>query len=658
MCGIAGFYNASLSPAQFPDTIKAMLAQIEHRGPDEAGYYMDDTLAMGTVRLSIIDLAAGQQPISDHTGRWWICYNGEVYNYKELRAELEQLGRQFQTHSDTEVVLQSWIQWGEDCLTRLNGAYGFAVYDREQNELFLVRDRYGKRTLFYAEQNGDILFASEMKAFLGHPGCNFEMDQDQLRSILALWTPLPDQSAYKDIKQLPMSQYLVIKDGQIEKRSYEALDFHDAGEVGSKEEALDKIRQTLHDSVKLRMRSDVEVGVYLSGGLDSSIVTSLVTEMSPHQVHSFSVEFEATEYDESSEQQEAADFFGTNHSTVRISDKDIVDNFPKATFHGEIPCFRTAFVPMYMLSKLVKEVGIKVALTGEGADEAFLGYNIFKETLLRSQWNDISIEERKAKLGGLYPYLQHFNEENLPQLMGLYDRTSTETMPGLFSHEMRYQNGRFSARLLKPGGDPFEAISQMVSDDPHFGGLDAVQKAQWLEFKTLLSGYLLSTQGDRMSMAHSIENRCPFLDPNVIALSNSVNLKFDDGFDEKHLLKQAFKGKVPDSIFRKNKQPYRAPDSSAFVRYRPDYLELLLSDNELAKLPFLNARFCRAIVDKLMAMEPQEISAKENQTFIFLVSMVLLHQNYVRRENVPLKTAADIDRILVKTADHRYGAAS
>lgn len=658
MCGIAGFYNGSLSSAQFPETIKSMLAQIKHRGPDEAGYYIDDKIAMGTVRLSIIDLAAGQQPISDQTDRFWICYNGEVYNYKELRAELEKLGRVFKTNSDTEVVLQSFVQWGEACLPRLNGAFGFAVYDRELDELYLVRDRYGKRTLFYSENNGDILFASEMKAFLGHPGFNFEFDPVQLRSILALWTPLPHQSAYQNVKQLPMSQYLVIKNGIVEKRSYESLDFHDAGPVNNKEEALDRIRETLHQSVNIRMRSDVEVGVYLSGGLDSSIITSLVCEMSPHQVHSFSVEFEAEEYDESTEQQEAANYFGTNHSTVRISDKDIVDNFPKAIFQGEIPCFRTAFVPMYMLSKLVQNEGIKVCLTGEGADEAFLGYNIFKETLLRSNWNDISIEERKARLGGLYPYLKHFSEENLPHLMGLYDRTSTESMPGLFSHEMRYQNGRFSTRLLKLGGDPFEDINQMVNDDEHFAGLNAIQKAQWLEFKTLLSGYLLSTQGDRMSMAHSIENRCPFLDPNVIALSNSVNLKFDDGYDEKHLLKQAFRDKVPESIFRKKKQPYRAPDSSAFVRYNPDYLELLLSDNELAKMPFLNTRFCKAFADKLLKMEPEEISAKENQTFIYLISMALLHKNYVRREGALIKPVSDIDKILVKAADHRYGAAS
>ncbi|NQZ09321.1 MAG: asparagine synthase (glutamine-hydrolyzing) [Algicola sp.] len=657
MCGIAGFYHSSLPSEKFPETIKSMLGHIIHRGPDEAGYYIDDHIAMGTVRLSIIDLKSGQQPISDQTQRYWICYNGEVYNYKELRAELESHGVVFQTSSDTEVVLQSWVYWGEACLTKLNGAYGFAIYDREEHTLYLIRDRYGKRTLFYTVQNGELLFASEMKAFLGHENFSFSMDSTQLSSVLALWTPLPDQSGYQNVKQLPMSEYLVVKGDTIEKRTYEALDFHAAAPVETKADALDRVREVMHDSVKLRMRSDVEVGVYLSGGLDSSIITSLVTEQSPHQVHSFSVEFESKEFDESTEQQEAADFFGTKHSKIRISNQDIVDNFPKAVFHGEIPCFRTAFVPMYLLSKVVQDEGIKVCLTGEGADEAFLGYNIFKETLLRSSWNDISMAERKQKLGGMYPYLKHFSEENLPKLMGLYDRSSVESMPGLFSHEMRFQNGRFSARLMKQAQDPFEQITAMIARDPHYAGLSAVQKAQWLEFKTLLSGYLLSTQGDRMSMAHSIENRCPFLDPNVIALSNAVNLKFDDGFDEKHLLKQAFKNKVPHSIFSKKKQPYRAPDSSAFIHYKPDYLELLLSDNELSKVEILNTKFARAFLNKIMNANPEDISSKENQTFIFLVSMALLHRNYVRREGLNTKTARDIDAILIRAEDFRQGAA-
>jgi asparagine synthase (glutamine-hydrolysing) len=651
MCGIVGFYNSSFPSEEYAGSIKRMLSLIKHRGPDEAGYFVDQMIAMGTARLSIIDLTSGTQPLSDRSQRFWICYNGELYNYKELRKELQQKGYVFETSSDTEVVLQSWMHWREECLVRFNGAFAFAIYDTVEETLFIARDRYGKRPLFYVEQNGELLFASEMKAFLGYKGFDFSLDPAQIASILAIWTPLPHQSSFKNIKQLPMGEYLLVKGSQVRKKKYEQLTFATPSFTGSESEAIERVREVLTESVKLQLRSDVEVGIYLSGGLDSSIITQLTTQLATKQVHTFSVEFEDKQFDESSEQKELATHLKTSHSAVSISYKDIAENFPKAMYHAEVPAFRTAFVPMLLLSRLVREHGIKVVLSGEGSDEAFLGYDIFKDTLLRKAWNTLSIEEKKDRLAKMYPYLSHFNSGD--HLMGLYQQFSEEQMPGLFSHEMRFQNGRFSNRLLQTQVDPFEAIYTFIANEPEYAGLNPIQKTQWLEFKTLLSGYLLSTQGERMSLAHGIENRCPFLDPNVVAFASSINLKFNDGFNEKYLLKRAFQHKLPTRIINRPKNPYRAPDSSAFVKHRPDYLDILLSDEELKNVEFLNTQFAKTLTKKIFSSDPSQISTKENQTFIFLLSLTQLHQYFTKRKGLAEYDSQQIENILVRKIDRR-----
>jgi asparagine synthase (glutamine-hydrolysing) len=655
MCGISGIYGAPPQGVEPAEAVKRMLALIQHRGPDEAGYYVDDRLAMGTVRLSIIDLASGTQPLSDAGERHWICYNGELYNYRELRRELEGHGCRFRTQSDTEVVLQAWLYWGEQCLPRLNGAFAFAIYDHVAGSLLLARDRYGKRPLFYAQHAGALIFASEMKAFLAFRDFQFAADPQQLSSIFAQWTPLPAQSGFKGIRQLPMACFLRVQEGQRSEGCYERLDFARGPAVASEAQAVEMVRQALTDSVRLRLRSDVEVGVYLSGGLDSSIITQLVTQMSPHKIHTFSVAFEDKYFDESDDQSEVSRWLGTEHSAITIGHADIAENFPAALYHAEMPAFRSAFVPMFLLSQAVRAKGIKVVLSGEGADEAFLGYDLFKETLLRTAWKSYDNEERKRQIARMYPYLRHFDEGHAAPLLGLFQQFSEEQLPGLFSHEIRFQNGRFANRLLRDRADPFGALLQLTRADAHFAGMGPIEKAQWLEFKTLLAGYLLSTQGERMSLAHGVENRCPFLDPQVVRLAATVNLRFDNGSNEKHLLKQAFAQVLPASIINKHKHPYRAPDSAAFVRHRPDYLEVLLSEAELKNIPFLDTAFCKVLTRKIFNSEPATISTRENQAFIFLLSVALLDRQFVRREGTPAVSVNNLERVLVRAIDRRSG---
>lgn len=655
MCGIAGFYGSSLPPQEYENLIHGMLAQIEHRGPDEAGCLLDDRLAMGTVRLSIIDLSTGSQPVGSADGRYWLCYNGELYNYRELREKLTARGFAFRTASDTEVVLNAWAAWNLDCLPRFNGAFAFALYDSTTGELHLVRDRFGKRPLYVARHRGAWLFASEMKAFLAYPDFSFAFDEAQMASVFATWTPLPGQSGYRGIEQIPMGEYLSVRGDEVRRGRWATLDLDAGPAPESEREAVELVRADLEAAVDVRLRSDVEVGVYASGGLDSSIIAHLAAQRTNRPLRTFSIEFEDAEFDESAEQAELAAHLGTRHSTVRVTDEDVVDAFPEAVRHAEVPVFRTAFVPMYLLAGHVRSEGIKVVLSGEGADEAFLGYGIFKDTQLLSTWHELDDDTRLRRLSRIYPYLRHFNsDDGHRRMLGLYRQFTEETLPGLFSHQMRFQNGRFAARLLKNTGDPFAALGELVADEPGYAQLTPVQKAQWLEFRTLLSGYLLSTQGERMTLAHGVENRCPFLDPAVVRRAASVNLRFGDPYDEKYLLKRAYADVLPERIVKKGKFPYRAPDSAAFVRSRPEHRELLTDPHTLDEIGVLDARFVKRFTDRVFDSPPEQIGTKENQAFVLLASTVWLHHWYVRG-NARRRTPLGVPLYVV---DRRSGALS
>ncbi|MGW2870852.1 asparagine synthase (glutamine-hydrolyzing) [Kitasatospora sp. NPDC001225] len=630
MCGIAGFLADPPLTGAPDEVITSMLSTIRHRGPDQAGYYLDDGLAMGTVRLAIVDPADGAQPMSDPTERYWICFNGEIYNHVELRAELEGLGRPFRTdHSDTEVALQAWIQWGPACFARFNGPFALAIRDTATGGLVLARDRYGKRPLYYAEHGGALLFASEAKAFGAFPGFRFELSPPDLASIYAVWTPLPDRTPFAGVRQLPMGCYLEAGGGLRSPLAYEELSFDVPGFDGTEPEAVAFVRESLRTAVELRLRSDVEVGVYLSGGLDSSVVTSLATQLSRHQVRTFSVAFRDKNFDESDSQLLVAEHLGTLHSALPVTGADIADNLPSAVYHAEVPAFRTSFVPMFLLSRHVRDAGIKTVLSGEGSDEAFLGYSLFRETMLRERWHGLTDAERRAGLATLHPELAHFGPAHQGHLLGLYQQFATERLPGLFSHELRYQNGRFAARLLASRKDPFADLLDLVARAPGYQAMSAVQKAQWLEYKTLLPGFLLSTQGERVALAHSVENRCPFLDPAVVRAASAVNLRFDDGWNEKAVLKKAFRAELPQWTTDRPKQPYRAPGSEVFKEHRPDYLELLLSDTELGKLDFLDQRFARRLTDRVMASPAEDVSTKEDQAFVYLLTTAVLHRQFV-----------------------------
>jgi asparagine synthase (glutamine-hydrolysing) len=592
--------------------------------------------------------------MTDETQRYWIIFNGEIYNYKELHHELIHKGCQFRTQSDTEVLLHAWITWKTDVFQRLNGAFAFAIYDRLDRHLVLARDRFGKRPLYYYHTPEDFIFASELKSFLVHPSIQFSFDPEKVVRIFTLWTPLAGDTAFENIYQIPAGCYLTLKNRELKLQQYYELDFGQPQIAGGEKELAQLLRHQLSESVRLRSRSDVEIGVYLSGGLDSAIVARLALAHSNGNMRSFSISFEDEAFDEKPQQDIVSNCLETQHTCLRVSYADIAAAFPKAVWHAEVPLFRTALAPMLLLSQVVQNHGIKVVMTGEGADESFLGYNIFKETLLRKLWNNSLSEQQKREiLSHLYPYLAHFNEQNYSSLLSLYSRFTEEKQAGLFSHEMRYNNSTFALRLLNTApGDSLQKMSQEIEQaQVDFAGFSPLQKAQWLEFKTLLAGSLLSSQGDRMSLAHGVENRCPFLDHHLVEYAAGLPeaLKLKDYTNEKYILKQAFSRELPASILQRPKQPYRAPDAVVFRECQPEYLEAVLSKTELEKVGLINTDISTRFVEKIMHSSGNAISPRENQAFIQLLSLQLLHQFFILKKipveiNSPSVFAIAVDK--------------
>jgi asparagine synthase (glutamine-hydrolysing) len=573
MCGIAGICSLTSDRDIRLDDVARMMGAIRYRGPDEAGVYLDDCVGLGHVRLSIIDLASGGQPISNEDHTLWIVYNGEVFNYIELREELVAKGHQFSTSSDTEVVLHLYEQEGPECLQRLNGQFAFAIWDSRRQALFLARDRVGIRPLHYTVHGGTLAFASEVKSLFAIPGVPRRLSAQALDQIFTCWTVLPGQTAFEGIYELPPGHYLTVSKGTIKTKRYWDVPICNRGE--QLDRSIDSITETvqdlLEDAIRIRLRADVPVGCYLSGGLDSSGIAAITARRFNADLSTFGIRFEEDAFDEGSHQEIMAAFLGTRHREVWASGPQIGAAFRKTLWHGEKPLLRTAPVPLLMLSKAVRQSGLKVVLTGEGADEIFGGYNIFKEAKVRQFWaRQPDSQARAALTGRLYGYV--FRDQRARHFLKSFFASGLDRCDDpLFSHRLRWQNTSrikafFSEELKAAIGesDIYEQIRGSLPDG--YNQMDTVAKAQYLETKIFLSNYLLSSQGDRMAMANSVEIRLPFLDYRIIEFMAKVPSRWKVlGLSEKHILKRALAPVVPERVCRRHKQPYRAPIVSGLL---------------------------------------------------------------------------------------------
>lgn len=643
MCGVAGIVNLNGKGNNDVAVVTAMLSAIRHRGPDESGIYASEKAVIGNVRLSIIDIASGKQPLSTSDGNMWIVFNGEIFNYIELREELLNLGHKFQTSSDTEVLLKIYQQFGPAGLSKLNGQFVFAVWDKKREELFIARDRVGIRPLYYTRTGNTFVFGSEIKALLQHPGVSADPDPKSLSQLFTFWTMLPGSSFFTGINELKPGHYMILSKGELTIRKFWELEFAAPGNyiTHNFEEACAEFHDLLADAVKLRLRSDVPVGAYLSGGLDSSVITSLVNEVSPQNLETYSLRFADADYDESGYQKEVSDYFKTRHVSVTCTSNDIADIFPEVIWYSESALFRTAPAPMYLLSKKVRSSNVKVVLTGEGADEILAGYDIFKELQIRSFWAaNPNSKIRPLLLKRLYPYIPQINSMNAQMLKFVFGYKLSETDHPFYAFLLRWNNGSFIRNYLSAenqqmlaGYDVMAEAEQMLPDQ--FKSWDPMSRAQWVESKLLMSNYLLSSQGDRMIMANSVEGRYPFLDYRVIEYAAKLPPQFKiKGLNEKYLLKKTMAGRLPQSVLNRSKQPYRAPIRSVFMGdKKPDYVSKYMDQAMLKRYGLFDTEKVSKLLQKF---ETGTVSENDTIALTAILSSQLFYAIFVEKSLTPV----------------------
>lgn len=653
MCGIAGILN----PGPAADQLLArMIAAMRHRGPDETGIYVDDRVAMGHARLSIIGLEDGTQPISNEDGSLWIVFNGEIFNYPELKVALESKGHIIRTGTDTEILVHMYEEYGPECLRHLNGQFAFAIWDSNKEELFLARDRVGIRPLHYCQTGDRFLFASEIKALFLDPAVPRELDTHALSQVFTLWTTLTPKTVFKDVYELPPGHFMLLATrGIVRLEPFWCIPYiaPDSREPASLEQAVQELRELLLDAIRVRLRADVPVGAYLSGGLDSSIITTLISRYFNNNLRTFSIGFKEEAFDETPYQQMMVNHLGTDHSRLLIDNGDIRENFPAVVRHCEKPLLRTAPVPMYLLSRLVRENNFKVVLTGEGADEVFAGYNIFKEAKVRQFWSiNPGSAFRPLLLERLYPYIFKNPARGRTYLQKFFAVTDGGEKDPLFSHRIRWENtGKnstfFSNRVMEELGSYKPETDVLASLPMDFSSRDLLSRAQTLEMEIFLSNYLLSSQGDRVAMGNSLELRVPFLDYRVIEFAMKLPSQWKlKVLKEKFILKEAFGGLIPDEIVSRPKHPYRAPIRDVFFGSGNGYAHEYLSEGYLKKTGYFDPQKTGRLLNRFMKDDRFVESETQNMAFIGILSTQILHEQFVDNFDAQSVKPVEVDKMI------------
>ncbi len=636
MCGIAGYIDKANKASV--TVLNKMLTRINHRGPDECGIYINGNVGFGSVRLSIIDISGGHQPMPNEDLTLWIVFNGEIFNYVELRKELEDIGHNFRTQSDTEVIVHLYEEYGEKCLSKLNGQFVFSIWDKNKQELFLARDRVGIRPLYYYQTDDLFVYGSEIKAIFEHERVTRELSEEGISETFTFWTTISPNTVFKEVKECPPGHYIKFKNNQIIIKRYWELSFatNENYFKGTFQEAVTEFEELFQDSVRIRLRADVPVAAYLSGGLDSSITTSYIKKIEPKILQTFSVGFTEKEFDESYYQNIASNYFDTKHISHICTTKEVAENFPQVVWHCEMPLLRTSPSPMFSLSKKVRENNIKVVITGEGADELLAGYNIFKENKIRRFWaKDPKSRIRPLLLKKLYPYITALQNANPNALKMFFGYKLSETDSPIYSHLLRWKNSSNIKNHFNKATqerladfDPYSNLMANLSEE--MDKMDPLAKAQYIEMVVFLSGYLLSSQGDRMGMANSVEGRYPFLDHRIIEFCASLPPDFKlKGLNEKVLLKKMMKGKLPEEILNRPKQAYRAPILSSFLGSdAPAFVMDLLSVDSLLEAGIFNHESVTKLLAKMNS--GKAYSEIDNMALTAILSTQLIYKQFIK----------------------------
>jgi asparagine synthase (glutamine-hydrolysing) len=641
MCGISGFYSKTKSSIEGINILTEMISTLIHRGPDEYGVYVNGNMGLAQARLSIIDLEGGSQPIHNEDKSVWIVFNGEIFNYLELRQQLEKKGHIFYTKTDTEVLIHLYEEDGIGMLDKLNGQFAFTIYDIRRKQFFIARDHVGIIPLYYTlTPGGEFVFSSEIKGLFQFPGVTKHIDHQHLMELFVFWSNLNGKTIFRDVHELMPGHYMIFNGDQIHIGKYWDLTFPANADFEYKSTGVyeNELRELLDDASAIRLRADVPVAAYLSGGIDSSIVAYLIKKFHQNELTTFSVGFQDPRYDERSYQQMMVNFLGTNHFETVVSGEDIAGAFSQLIWYTEKPTFRSAPAPLYYLSKLVRENHIKVVLTGEGADENFAGYNIFKEAKIREFLaRNPNSAQRELLLNSIYPYVKR-DERTQRFWKAFFKRNLEQVHKVYFSHMLRWANSsyvlQFMKKEIRDGFNPDEKMGEIESFFPEEArNWNALNRAQYLEIKLFLPGYLLSTQGDRMLMANSVEGRFPYLDRRVMEFAARMpNYLKMPGLKEKNILKRTFRNELPHEILYRDKQPYRAPIYTSFLgENAPDFVRYYLSEEALAKTGIFEPETVRKLVS---VGTKRGLNEKEEMALMNIIStQALIDQFFWSFEN-------------------------
>ncbi len=636
MCGIIG--GTHPDPESIEPLAQSMLEQIRHRGPDGGYLHLDEGFFLGLRRLAIINVEAGRQPVVSGDGSVVAVFNGEIYNHRELKAELTELGYQVREGSDAEVIPHAYQEWGMDFPSHLNGDFAIAIFDKNKRQWVFARDRLGIKPFYYTRIGSGLLFGSEVKALFAHPEVQRQLDTRFLTQLFSYWTGLDGSSPFVGVDQVESGTTLALTpSGEVVGRhKYWDIPYRNTVPTftGDFQESQQAFREELTRSVDLRLQADVEVGTYTSGGVDSSVINVAAFQDCAHQqTQTFSVAFGDADYDESQYQNLMADHLGLEANEKRVQYDDIYRTISDVIYHTESPIFRTAPVPMYLLSDKVRSKGVKVVLTGEGADEVAWGYDIFREAKIRRFWSRQPDSQWRPQLfRSLYAYLPQFqNKRHFNLMIDFFRQDMEKTDSPLYSHLVRLANGRPMRSFLSKDLDPTDPEQELIDSLPaDFADRTLLEKCQYLEIRTLLHGYLLNSQGDRMLSANSIEGRFPFLDHHVIEFLAGVpeNHRLRSMHD-KAILREAYRKDLPEEIFTRPKFAFRAPELAAFAEDSAGLLADRLSPEAIEAAGIFDAEAVRRFKYKFERTPPGKFAARDNLVFVQVLTTQILHERLV-----------------------------
>jgi asparagine synthase (glutamine-hydrolysing) len=624
MCGIAGFVEPSAAPAPFgrdgaSALVHRMCDVIRHRGPDDEGVWVDDGVALGMRRLSIIDLSTGHQPIHNEDRSVWIVFNGEIYNYRELRRELEAAGHRFYTSTDTEVIVHAYEQWGKQAIARLRGMFGLAIWNTRTRALLVARDRIGIKPMHYATVNGRLYFGSELKSLLEAPDLPRDLDPDALDHYLSfLYTPR-DGSIFKHVQKLPPGHLLTWHDGRLTVEKYWEIPA-DETFTGSEADAVDQLRAVLTDAVRSHLISDVPLGAFLSGGIDSSLVVGLMSQVSGARVKTFSIGFDEPEFDELDAARRVAEHFGTEHHEFVVK-PDGVGILDRLVSHFDEPFADSSAIPTWYVSEMARR-HVTVVLSGDGGDELFGGYDRYvphPRVVAFDRYSPRALRRVAAIAAARLPhgargknFLRHVGRDDQGRYLDAIRFFGADEKPDLLTADLQ-------RAISSP--DPETRLARHFE---RFAHLPWPSQMMRFDAETYLPEDVL-TKVDRMSMAHSIESRVPLLDNDVIAFASSLPaaMKIKHG-RRKHVLKEVAATLLPSEILNRRKQGFGVPLGTWFRgNLRELFADTLLSADSLQRGYFQPA-FVRQILD-------EHLSNKRDHTLRLwqLVMFEKWHQQYV-----------------------------